>query len=266
VLRLYAQPRRKMPAIIYYMTGEVSFRTPPPPAPTRPELDAALERLAGRKDAWVRVEIAERVRYLMDCLECLGEVAPKWVREACLHRGIDPDSTLAGEEWLSGPMVTAQALRLFASSLEQNGRPRPRRVRVTDDGQTVVTVFPGSLLDRFLYYNMSAEIWIEPGKEASQGRIYRQKEAGRFPPGKVGLVLGAGNISSIPPLDVLHKLLVDDEVVMLKTNPVNAYLGPFLGDLPRWPRRRRLPLPSPARGERAPDRFRPNSRRDRLGW
>ena len=40
------------------------------------------------------------------------------------------------------------------------------------------------------------------------------------------LVLGGGNVSSIPPMDVLYKLFVEDEVVLLKMNPVNEALGP----------------------------------------
>lgn len=45
---------------------------------------------------------------------------------------------------------------------------------------------------------------------------------------KVALVLGAGNVSSIGPLDILYKLFVDNQVVLFKANPVNAYLGPLL--------------------------------------
>ncbi|MCA9494789.1 MAG: aldehyde dehydrogenase family protein, partial [Myxococcales bacterium] len=41
-------------------------------------------------------------------------------------------------------------------------------------------------------------------------------------------VLGAGNQSSIPPMDVLYKLVVDDEVCILKMNPVNEALGPII--------------------------------------
>src|SRR5690606_29141913 len=63
---------------------------------------------------------------------------------------------------------------------------------------------------------------------ASQGKLYREKAAGKAQPGGVGLVLGAGNVASIGPMDALYKLFVDDEVVILKTNPVNAYLGPFI--------------------------------------
>jgi acyl-CoA reductase-like NAD-dependent aldehyde dehydrogenase len=43
----------------------------------------------------------------------------------------------------------------------------------------------------------------------------------------LALILGAGNVSSIPPLDLLYKLFVEDQVVLLKMNPVNGYLGPF---------------------------------------
>ena len=48
--------------------------------------------------------------------------------------------------------------------------------------------------------------------------------------GKVALVLGAGNVASIGPLDVLYKLFVENQVALFKANPVNAYLGPLLDE------------------------------------
>ena len=44
------------------------------------------------------------------------------------------------------------------------------------------------------------------------------------PPGRVALVLGGGNVSSIGPLDTIHKLVVDRECVVLKVHPVMAHL------------------------------------------
>ena len=44
--------------------------------------------------------------------------------------------------------------------------------------------------------------------------------------GPVALVLGAGNIASIPPLDLLYKLFAEGEVVLVKLNPINDYLRP----------------------------------------
>jgi aldehyde dehydrogenase (NAD(P)+) len=46
------------------------------------------------------------------------------------------------------------------------------------------------------------------------------------PEGSVTLVLGAGNIASIAPLDVLTALYAHGSVALLKLNPVNAYLAP----------------------------------------
>jgi acyl-CoA reductase-like NAD-dependent aldehyde dehydrogenase len=44
----------------------------------------------------------------------------------------------------------------------------------------------------------------------------------------VALVLGAGNQSSIGPCDALTKLFVEDEVAILKMNPVNEHTGPLV--------------------------------------
>ena len=73
-----------------------------------------------------------------------------------------------------------------------------------------------------MFAGVTSEVWIEPGRPASQGRIYREPSG----EGRVALVLGAGNVSSIAPMDAFYKLIVENEVVVLKTNPVNAYLGP----------------------------------------
>lgn len=41
-------------------------------------------------------------------------------------------------------------------------------------------------------------------------------------------MLGAGNQVSVAAIDALRKLLLDDHVVILNTNPVNEYAGPLL--------------------------------------
>ena len=78
-----------------------------------------------------------------------------------------------------------------------------------------------------MFAGVTCEIWMEPGTgRRRKGRIYREASG----PGRVALVLGARErSSSIAPMDVFYKLLVENEVVVLKTNPVNAYLGPRTG-------------------------------------
>ena len=191
-------------------------------------LNASLERLHGRKDAWARLPARERAPFLRAAIDGVLDVADEWVRVACQAKRVDPRSALGGEEWISGPLTTVRVLRMFAEALEAGGRPRPPNVRRRADGQIVASVLPATFLERAIFSGMSAEVWIQPGAAASQGRLYREKESGASASGKVALVLGAGNIAAIAPLDVISKLVVDDSVCILKVNPVNSYLLPML--------------------------------------
>ena len=42
------------------------------------------------------------------------------------------------------------------------------------------------------------------------------------------MVLGGGNVNSIPPTDCIYKMFVEGNVCILKMNPVNEWVGPFL--------------------------------------
>ncbi len=81
------------------------------------------------------------------------------------------------------------------------------------------------------FIGFSGEIWLKPGKPPTRARAYVRKAAGMRAPskpedGKVSLVLAPGNMFSVS--DVLQKLICDDEVVILKLNPINDYIGEHL--------------------------------------
>jgi hypothetical protein len=195
--------------------------------PTSLLLDPIVARIAGRRDDWVRVDIADRIRLLERAIDGVLALADEWAQQGNLAKGIDPDSVLAGEEWLSGPMTTVRNLRLLVDALLAGGQPPPLRWRRSPDGHAIADVFPRTLRDRVIYSGMTVEVWIERGQPHTQGLIYREKREGIVRPGRLCLVLGAGNISSICPLDVAYKLFVEDQVVLVKMNPVNDYLGPL---------------------------------------
>lgn len=204
-----------------------TFPEPPPAVPPTSieRVDAAVDRVASNKDAWLAVDIPRRISYLRACLAGVADVAEAWVVDGSKRKGIPAGDVLEGEEWLAGPMTTMRNLRLLIEALEQGGAPRVPSIAKRPDGQEVVRVFPTGLQDKLMFGGLTADVWIQKGKPATQGRIYRER-GGRK--GKVALVLGAGNVSSIPPMDLLYKLFVEDEVVVLKMNPVNADCGPHL--------------------------------------
>lgn len=190
------------------------------------EVDSLLDGLYNNREVWVRTGIAERAQLLRACMPATLAVADAWVEAAGKAKGLTGDERL-GEEYLGGPMTLMRNLRLFAEALEAGGQPKMPGSHVRPDGQHVAEIFPANLLDKLMFTGFTAEVWIEPGKTPTQGKLYRDRAAGILGEGGVALVLGAGNVASIGPMDALYKLIVDDEVVIIKTNPVNAYLAPY---------------------------------------
>ncbi len=200
---------------------------------TQDEMEAALATLQEQKQAWVKVAARERVALVDALIRDFAAIAPRWVEAGILAKGINPGAPGVGEEWAAGAWAVIKQLRQLRQALANiatSGQPRiPGPVTTRPDGQVVAQVFPQSTYDKLFFGGVKAEIWMEPGitKEqltSTQAAIYKDKNH----EGKVALVLGAGNVASIGPLDIVYKLFMEDQVVLYKTNPVNAYLGPLL--------------------------------------
>jgi acyl-CoA reductase-like NAD-dependent aldehyde dehydrogenase len=196
-------------------------------------IDATVETVRSRKDTWVAVGIRERVSLIEALIEDIVAIAECWVAVCCEAKEFAVDSPTAVEEWIGGPYLVLHNLQLLRRSLldiETYGQPRiPGPVTVRPNGQVAVQVFPQTFYDRLFYSGITAEVWMEPGVTVeelpkTQALAYQHKT----PLGKVALVLGAGNVSCLGPTDFLYKLFVEDQVVVYKTNPVNAYLDPLI--------------------------------------
>jgi len=195
----------------------------PDASPPRDPLDADLDLLAGRKEAWGALALEERAACFEAALERIPAAAPEWVRRLEEIQGLEPGSPWSGELWLSGPVATARGFRLLAASLRQAGRPALPGPRPAPGGRTAVRVFPAQAWDRFLLPGVRAEVWLPPGMPIEQG------PAGGPP--RLGLVLGAGNISAIPPTDLMTRMAVDHQVCVLKLNPVQESLRPVFEEV-----------------------------------
>jgi acyl-CoA reductase-like NAD-dependent aldehyde dehydrogenase len=201
----------------------------------RPDLDGALAKLRSQADAWARTGVAERLALLKRFLDGYVAVAEDSVMAGLKMKGIDPGSPAAAEEWFAGPTIVIRNLRLLIETLEKIQRGQatidPSRIETRADGRVVAHVFPASALDGAQFAGFKAEIWMKPGVKAADvtakaASHYKTKPEERK--GRVALVLGAGNVASIPPTDVLYKMFVEGKVCMLKMNPVNAHVGPFI--------------------------------------
>ena len=197
-------------------------------------MDKYLVELEGAKERFARLPIADRMNLIDQCTDGLLDVQEDWVRTACEAKGLSLDAPNSGEEWLGGPSVTHRNLRLLRQSLmdvRDHGTPQlnDNAVSTSISGQTVAQVFPVSTYDKLLFQGFTGEIWMQPGVtpenlKDTMAVAYKAAE----PHSAVSLVLGAGNVSSIGPMDVLYKLFCENEVCLLKMNPVNEYVGPYI--------------------------------------
>jgi len=205
-------------------------------APTsQSKLDEALAILEDHKQEWAALDIDERIELLEELREGAVEVAERWVQAAMEAKGLTAGTAQEGEEWLGGPAAVIKNISLLIASLgdiRDYGVPQlPKPAYARPDGQVVAPVFPSGAWDAILFPGFRSEVWMEPSVtldtlSENQAAFHRQKS----PEGKLALVLGAGNVSSIGPMDALYKLFVDGQVVLLKMNPVNEYLGPFIDE------------------------------------
>ena len=206
------------------------------PQATSPSvLDAALDDLRGGKDRWAVLPVRDKVALLLALRSRMKGVAQEWVDLSARAKHLDPASPWVGEEWVTGPWALAAAINGYRRTLDLLARgrvPEFRRTRTRADGQLVVEVFPRDLLGWLLLNGCSSEVWMQPEvTRATLGDHIASFYRRPGPAGAVALVLGAGNVNAIAPLDGLHMLFALGRVVLLKMNPVNDYLGPLLEEV-----------------------------------
>ncbi|MEU2198760.1 aldehyde dehydrogenase family protein [Isoptericola sp. NPDC019482] len=199
----------------------------------RAALDAAIDELAAGERRWADTSLAARAALLARTHATIAANAERWATTAGRIKGLAPDSPLMGEEWISGPYPAltgfAQLSRSLQALAERRSPLAGARFGTAPGGRTTVRVLPHSAHEAILLHGFRAEVWLRPGVAASTARSHAglaQHHPSRT--GGVGLVLGAGNITSIAPLDVASELVAHNRVALLKLNPTLDDLEPVL--------------------------------------
>lgn len=199
-------------------------------------IDWMIQRLL---DAPVRkhgLSLERRIDLCRSCVETLMPTVDDWIDAGARGKQCPNRIDVMAEELLGGPLIAVRLLRLLEQSFsdlllyghtrlpQAEALPYERRIH----GKSMLPIFPTlSLWDRLIFRGISADAILmeraEPRKRHSD--LYRQLQDTSV--SKISLVLGAGNVSSVPFSDAIHKSLVCGHQVILKMNPVNAYLKPI---------------------------------------
>ena len=200
-------------------------------------VDQALTALGTRKTQWARLPIRDKIRYLKQIQQLTLTHAQRWADAETKAKQLRAGSPLIGAEaWLGSPYalvtwLTASMKTLAA--LEDGGDLLAHvKTRRRADGTLAARVLPADTYEQLLFHGVTAEVRMQDGVTEQN---LRQNMAGFYrqanPQGALALVLGAGNVSAIVPLDILDRMINCGQVVICKMNPVNDYLGPIFEDI-----------------------------------
>lgn len=190
------------------------------------KLEQIINNTSLKKYDWCAVPLQKKIFYLQSAQNRLAEKADEWTKLSAQAKHLDISN--AGQESLSGPAIIMRQLSFLKQALNENGRPKSKKITQRKNGQYVLQVMPTSISDHILWSGFKAEVWVEKNKLPTQGYIYQNKK--NTTP-KLSLILGAGNVSSIAPLDAIHKLYQEGKVCIVKLNPVCDYLYTILNEV-----------------------------------
>jgi len=203
-----------------------------PPVDDKHQFDVAIERLRHGARKFVNLSLDERIALARSMQQGYLKISERSVATACKAKGITLGTPQEGEEWALGPWAIVRNLRLVCeqlTSLKKTGNTRIGKIGKTIDDNLCVRVFPASAVDGMLFKGVTIDVHVQKGVTAdlmahSRAHFYKRPDHD----GSVVLVLGAGNLAMLPVLDVITKMFNEGKVCILKMNPVNAYIGPFI--------------------------------------
>jgi aldehyde dehydrogenase (NAD(P)+) len=200
-------------------------------------LDRVLAKVAAHKTVWARLPIRDKIQYLTEVRQATLANAERWADAEIKAKQLPAGSPLVGAEaWLAGPYGLVAWLSASIQTLTalDTGADVLAHVKLhrSVDGKLVARVLPHDIYEELLFNGMTADVWMRDGVNEQNLRenmagFYRRED----PDGVLALVLGAGNVSAIVPLDIVDRMINCGEAVVCKMNPVNEYLGPIFEDI-----------------------------------
>lgn len=186
-------------------------------APDAPQHALDLAPLAEAAQNLRRRNHAHLAGLLAACRRSVDAAAPAWVEASTRAKGWSGIDAATAEEWTSGPLPVARFLHLLQDLHEGLAAGRLPRARPHPQHPHAWAALPArGLADPLLLAGYRATLYGEPGTT--------QHEPPRH--GGIALVLGAGNVTATPVLDVLHQVFLQGRAVLLKPSPLHRALAP----------------------------------------
>ena len=189
---------------------------------TKLDIDRFITTLRTKSKEYNSISNVQLASMLEETISNIKEVAFFWATICSDNKGTTK-TPAEGEEWLGGPFASVLATQYYIKSLTNDDDLVEKKYNSEENSYKV---FPNSFTERITFPFIDAKVIFNKSMSFEDINKYRGFSKRYDIDPSITLVLGAGNFSSIPYLDVLYHLITRKSVILLKLNPVNEYLKP----------------------------------------
>ena len=189
---------------------------------TKLDIDRFITTLRTKSKEYNSINNVQLASMLEETISNIKEVAFFWATICSDNKGTTK-TPAEGEEWLGGPFASVLATQYYIKSLTNDDDLVEKKYNSEENSYKV---FPNNFTERITFPFIDAKVIFNKSMSFDDINKYRGFSKRYDIDPSITLVLGAGNFSSIPYLDVLYHLITRKSVILLKLNPVNEYLKP----------------------------------------
>ena len=189
---------------------------------TKLDIDRFITTLRTKSKEFNSISNVQLASMLEETISNIKEVSFFWATICSDNKGTTK-TPAEGEEWLGGPFASVLATQYYIKSLTNDDDLTEKKF---NSEQNSYKVFPNNFIERITFPFIDAKVIFNKSMSFDDINKYRGFSKRYDIDPSITLVLGAGNFSSIPYLDVLYHLITRKSVILLKLNPVNEYLKP----------------------------------------
>ena len=189
---------------------------------TKLDIDRYITTLRTNSKEFNNISDLQLSSMLEEVVSNIKEVAYFWSTLCSDNKGTSK-TPAEGEEWLGGPFASVLATQYYIDTLQSN---EDLSLKSYNKEENSYKVFPNKFIEKLTFPFIDAKVYFNKSMSFEDINKFRGFSKRYDIDPSITLVLGAGNFSSIPYLDVLYHLITRRSVILLKLNPVNDYLKP----------------------------------------
>ena len=189
---------------------------------TKLDIDRFISTLRTKSKEFNSINNIQLASMLDETISNIKEVSYFWATICSDNKGTTK-TPAEGEEWLGGPFASVLATQYYIKSLTNDDDLDEGNF---NNSENSYKVFPNNFIERITFPFINAKVYFNKSMSFEDINKFRGFSKRYDIEPSITLVLGAGNFSSIPYLDVLYHLITKRSVILLKLNPVNDYLKP----------------------------------------